>query len=133
MSKEFFASSWLDNFLLKNTNETFKGKHGFLSIFEALRLYFKCFNVKYSFINLLGVLKHQTSKIVLLAQNVKMLTIFSWSSISNFYWGSDYTIGTSRNKTLALAYLLTKLVFTWPKSQDKNLNILRMKRAFKMK
>ena len=28
---------------------------------------------------------------------------------------------------------LIKLFFTWPKSQDKNLNIFRMKRAFKMK
>ena len=58
MRKEQFPNKLLDKILTKSKSETFEGQHGFVSIFEVLRQYFKCSNVEYSAINPLGVLRN---------------------------------------------------------------------------
>ena len=47
-----------------------------VSTFEELRQYFKCSNVKYNVINLLGVEIRQTFKIMLFAKNVYAFNYF---------------------------------------------------------
>ena len=57
---------------------------------------------------------------------------YNWDIGQYVYWivykpGCDYT-----NFEINLIFLI-KLFLIWPKSQDKTLNILRMKRVFKVK